>query len=122
VNQQQQDDLRECVKRGITLIDQHAPRDWRNSVNLGKLNMSSGVNCILGQLYGTFPNGLLALEFKMGERAYLSNDDDWQKICHNGFALDSTRPLTDCNILTNLWREEIGGANVGVPSVEHTPL
>jgi hypothetical protein len=123
VNQQQQDDLRECVKRGVNLIDQYGPQDWRKKINLAKLDMCSVTNCVLGQLYETFTDGLKALNFRTRVRGDLKDEnDEWQKVCDNGFAVVRRRALVDTNVLTNLWHEEIGGANVGVPSVEHTPL
>ena len=42
---------REHVKIGATVLDRTVP-GWHNKVDLGKLKMSSGQLCMLGQLFG----------------------------------------------------------------------
>lgn len=121
--QQAEQELRECVKRGTELIDQHGPQDWRNKINSGELDMVSSQRCVLGQLYGSLGQGLEALKFKI-EGAYIG-DSVWSSVCHHGFSIEDERhlvPELSFPVLTRLWREEIGGANVRVPSVDDPSL
>lgn len=41
----------ERVLRGIALLDERGPKDWRDSIDLERLDMSSPWDCVLGQLY-----------------------------------------------------------------------
>ena len=50
----------EDVSRGVALLDEYYP-GWRDEIDLGKLNMSSSDNCILGQLYGSYADGIYVL-------------------------------------------------------------
>ena len=46
----------EQVKRGIRLLDSAMP-GWRKRIRIKNLDLHSGCNCILGQLYGEFVEG-----------------------------------------------------------------
>lgn len=46
--------MNEQVARGIALLDERGPTDWRKRINLDTLDVGSLENCILGQLYGSF--------------------------------------------------------------------
>jgi len=48
----------ETVQRGANLLDREGPTGWYNMVDLGSLDMSSVRNCVLGQVYGTYTDGL----------------------------------------------------------------
>jgi hypothetical protein len=39
------------IERGIAVLDQHGPKDWRDRINVDKLNMLNGDYCVLGQLF-----------------------------------------------------------------------
>jgi len=45
------------VARGAARLDAAAP-DWRTQVNPDTLDMISMINCVLGQLFGNYKNGL----------------------------------------------------------------
>jgi hypothetical protein len=48
------------IERGMRLLDELEP-GWRERVDLGRLDMSSCLTCILGQLYGDYTQGLSEL-------------------------------------------------------------
>lgn len=47
----------ESAARGAQLLDKIEP-GWFNHINVGNLDISSGSFCILGQLYGTYEQGI----------------------------------------------------------------
>jgi hypothetical protein len=49
------------VKNGMALLNSKGPANWREKVYLERLNMSNGLCCVLGQLYGTYLGGLEVL-------------------------------------------------------------
>jgi len=51
------------MMRGIALLDEHGPADWRERINPYTLDIQSGHNCVLGQLYGVYSRGADALGF-----------------------------------------------------------
>ena len=55
------DSIQERVQRGATLLDRHRP-EWWKIINLDELRMHNTCNCVLGQCYGAFNQGKLALE------------------------------------------------------------
>lgn len=59
-----EDDVREAVSKGIALLDEHGPSDWRLKVDLSILDMDNMQYCILGQVYRGFPVGLHILAEK----------------------------------------------------------
>jgi hypothetical protein len=54
------------VAAGASLLDQAAP-GWEDRINLDRLNIASGTQCILGQLYGMYDRGQDVLR----DRGYL---------------------------------------------------
>ena len=57
------------ARRGERLLDRVQP-DWRDKVDRERLCMSDGCDCILGQVYGDYNDGLIALdeEMRLGEQ------------------------------------------------------
>jgi hypothetical protein len=49
-------EARERVAKGAALLDTHRP-GWAQKIDCGKLNLSDGCTCILGQLEGEFWRG-----------------------------------------------------------------
>lgn len=45
------------IAKGVELLDRVYP-GWVEEINVGKLNLNSLDNCVLGQLYGNFSVGL----------------------------------------------------------------
>lgn len=84
-----------AVAKGAALLDQRRP-GWEHDINLGRLDISFGSTCILGQLYGTFENGLakVFVGFSLtAEPAFEHGFIGWT--------------LTQDAILTRAWRREI---------------
>jgi hypothetical protein len=52
---------RAAVAEGFAFLDDHAP-GWRNRVDPDTLDIASCRRCLLGQLYGLFVDGFLALD------------------------------------------------------------
>jgi hypothetical protein len=48
----------EKVNLGVEWLNEQNP-EWRSQVNKSRLNMRSAIDCVLGQLYGTFWNKVL---------------------------------------------------------------
>ena len=53
------------VDRGIALLDKHGPKDWRKKIDCDLLNLESCHNCVLGQLFGDYGDGLLTLQTRV---------------------------------------------------------
>jgi len=92
------------VRAGITLLDRNIPGWWKESgvethqrgvIDLRKLNITSGSDCVLGQLFGSFDDGYESLRSKM-----LPNLTE----CDYGFDFDVLR---DRGILNKLWYKHI---------------
>lgn len=43
----------ERVRRGIALLDEHGPEDWRTKLT-EPLNLNDTWHCVLGQVYGSY--------------------------------------------------------------------
>lgn len=50
----------QCARRGAELLDQERPL-WYRSIDLDHLDMGNSHRCILGQTYGYYKDGLIAL-------------------------------------------------------------
>lgn len=53
----------ERVAKGAALLDTKVP-GWVNRVDLPTFSFTSGMNCVLGQVYGDFHTGVEALELE----------------------------------------------------------
>jgi hypothetical protein len=85
-----------AVARGVELLDEAGPAGWREVIDLGLLNLSSGRLCVLGQLYGSYQDGLQELDV---ERAH-----DLGFVCGHW-------SICYCDHLTELWRERLTGGD-----------
>lgn len=56
-------ELRERVQRGMAFLDVDKP-GWEDCIDLERLDMSNCGDCVLGQIYGYYGNGLGALYTK----------------------------------------------------------
>ncbi len=45
------------VKRGVAFLNRNTP-DWRKEINLQTLDVESGLNCPLAQIFGDYYGGL----------------------------------------------------------------
>ncbi len=86
------------VNRGATHLDEVNP-GWAWDIRPNYLIMSSPCNCILGQLYGLFSDGLAELFGSDGEKDYA-----WRG---HGFSLDHGNEAETWDMLEECWMNEI---------------
>lgn len=60
LSQSERQDLRNSVRRGIRLLDRVNP-SWFRQISLDKFNLKSISQCVLGQVYGGFFDGMKKL-------------------------------------------------------------
>jgi hypothetical protein len=58
------------VGAGAALLDLYGPFLWRTKVDRGTLAIPSNYDCVLGQLYGSFSDGIAEIEQLSGMPAY----------------------------------------------------
>lgn len=46
----------EAVANGVAALNERGPSDWATVIDVEKLDVRSGINCPLGQLFGDFGN------------------------------------------------------------------
>ena len=74
-----------AVKKGAYLLDEQNP-GWRQQVAVGKLDLSSGRSCVLGQLYGDYHRGVAILDLTDEEGEYVDygfdhpHGDVWEDV------------------------------------------
>jgi hypothetical protein len=61
-------DARDRVRRGSAYLDAMDP-GWRSRIDPGRLELSDGAHCVLGQLHGEFRAGLLRTRIWDGSSA-----------------------------------------------------
>ena len=54
------------VLKGIALLDKKGPEDWRTKISIENLNMGSGDDCIIGQLYDSYAHSINELGVDIG--------------------------------------------------------
>jgi hypothetical protein len=94
--------VQERVATGSALLDARVP-GWAHRINNATLNIASGCNCILGQLYGAYGTGL--------------NDLKINSPMLHGFALnwsgeDETEDVNEA------WREVVAQRRMATAPVE----
>lgn len=97
------------VKAGMALLDEKAP-GWREKVNLDKLNMGGCVRCVLGQVYGFFDDGLVALSICKTETIEAQFDSALEEAEKYGFSIGDTHLKNyrlDYAALTQAWKEAL---------------
>lgn len=52
---------RVALRDAVVVLDARGPVAWRGRVSVARLDMRSGADCLLGQLYGDYGSGLRAL-------------------------------------------------------------
>lgn len=77
--------MEKLVQRGAERLDRHDP-DWWRSIKLKKLDLGSENNCVLGQLFGSYWDGLKRLDISGTSYGFDGIDDE---------------------ALTKLWKKEI---------------
>ena len=53
--------VKQRIGAGIRLLDDFGPPNWRAKIKLNKLDVMSGGNCVLGQIYGDYHKGCYML-------------------------------------------------------------
>jgi hypothetical protein len=86
------------IRAGMALLDSRNP-GWKFKLNLETLDFKSSTDCILGQVYGAYTNGV-------GKLGLDWNDDaDNVKIQALGFNVPAGCDWWgDCDIMTKLWK------------------
>lgn len=105
-----------AVKAGVAFLDDNASEyasltDWRNKLDLSKLNIASGQSCVLGQLFGDYTTGI--------DRLGLTSTSARRK----GFESDTYGDYGDSvtsDELNQAWKEALGNEIVGRVYVEGT--
>ncbi len=94
------------VHRGMSLLDSVNP-GWEDMVDLGKINLLSEKDCILGQVYGDFAAGLGVLMKSMDLQA--TTGDDLTTTMSYGFMVDRlvTGIRQENDVLSRTWRAAI---------------
>src|SRR5579859_5527888 len=94
--------IEQRVQRGIALLDEHIP-GWRARIDVARLDMGSGEDGLIEQLYGTFHKGRLALG--------LTWNHDETGCIENGFDIAGNERgennLRDWRVLTEAWRRAL---------------
>jgi hypothetical protein len=79
------------VKRGADLLDRERP-GWRDNINRSTLNSANGQHCILGQVFGYYNSGLIALLHidvsSHDDYAAWYDSPDFQTVLAHGFIVD----------------------------------
>ncbi len=99
----------EVVQSGAQLLDERRP-GWYREIDIAQLDIALGSKCILGQVYGSYFEGVKAIGLACGQTAPY------------GFAVTFSGPAPDNYAnLTAAWREEIALrrlAEMPIPQVE----
>lgn len=53
------------AQRGAAFLDNTVRKDWRSKIDTDTLDISSSYNCILGQIFGSYHDGIDAIFNKM---------------------------------------------------------
>lgn len=87
-------DLVADVDRGIALLDEKKP-GWRDEVDVDRLSIINGFDCVLGQLYGGYYTGLKIV-------APADWTDDWD--VRHGFVGETLEDTLD---LAAIWKQRL---------------
>lgn len=101
MRQSYEEALKENVKRGAKLLDEKVP-SWYTSINLDTLELSSCLECILGQLFGHYSDGLT--ELKIDFQNSIASDSPRY---YYGFSVCGNVSSTWWKALTELWKQEV---------------
>lgn len=78
------------VREGIRLLDARGPEDWRARLDAERLDIFDPGNCVLGQLFDGYTEGMKALDIPH------SRAPIYGFTCHVG--------VCDCRELTEAWQ------------------
>lgn len=89
-----QEQARKRVAAGVAFLDKKSP-GWRKKIDLRYFNVASGQQCVLGQLHGSYGNGIRAL----GLKARLFREKDTVR-----YGFTSMGGPSDFRLLTEEWK------------------
>lgn len=73
-----------AVKRGVRRLDKRGPAQWFLRVDPDRLDLKSGCDCVLGQIYGSYVEGLRQLNvYRAGHYGFLfrgSRTKAWKEV------------------------------------------
>ena len=61
ITTEREERVEKAVQKGIDLLDQKGPKNWRERIDLDTFDIGSLNNCVLGQVYGSWHDGMNAL-------------------------------------------------------------
>lgn len=103
----------ENVRRGAALLDEKGVPGWREKVNPRQLDMNSHHKCVLGQIYGSYGEGLLELGLMQD---YFLDLPPEESSNHHGFSVECCSHPDGCeasiNEFNNQWLKVLGETNV----------
>jgi hypothetical protein len=106
--------LAERATRGAALLDRHRP-GWASEVDPARLDLASGEDDVLGQLYGSFDEGQDELARLDPDRSAWVSRERWA--AEYGFDLPQSvhldREAAEYAALTTCWRSEIARRSGG---------
>lgn len=100
-------DARDTVRRGAAFLDATSP-GWAERIDPRRLDMGSCDECILGQLYGDYLDGLARIGFVRDVETpwgIVKNAHDLDRAVAHGFSTFGSG--LDYETLAAAWREEI---------------
>jgi hypothetical protein len=89
------------IIKGVKALDFHRDDDWPRLIDLERLEMSDGCDCVLGQLYGFYNDGIEALSRKYFEGREL------------GLYVDVNADEEEWHDLTERWRLALAAMQEG---------
>lgn len=80
------EELEARVEKGIACLNEEVP-GWYNMIDLDQFNIGESCNCVLGQLFGSYPKGIRVLQLsdKIGNTVF--GRIDGPEACQYGFHL-----------------------------------
>lgn len=95
--------LAEYVQAGVKLLDEKQP-DWRSKIDVERFSVVHRDRCVLGQLFGWYGTGLVAL-------GLFTLDDDWGSASDSGapygFTVAGWDKPEEWEELQTLWEQEL---------------
>lgn len=112
------------VRRGAKALDKLCgkvgviPCDWRERIDLDRLDLSSETWCVLGQLGEEYDGSDYdAVVHHIGQECQL--DDEWQWAAEHGFASNAQDYRREYDGLTAAWRRYLTRANTDLGKRVH---
>lgn len=88
--------VQERVHDGAAVLDDYAP-GWRGEIDLETLDIELSTSCVLGQVFGSYPDGYHELALRAGNYSWLEPE---YRAAH-GF---SVSPAGSANELAAEWK------------------